>query len=251
MLESCQSGGWMSRFWLILIVIGALKLLAQPEYSPIQLNSDIVKPDSSEINRIKILENTTTENAIEENDVEHITAKKNPWLYDNRLGCLTDGVTYLVPMIVLYSIAPGLNHEFYPLSNQCTPCFYPIGLVFIEKMYKNILTTTERKKDEFSGISCSFQRGEALPYYQWRLDYSEGELFPNIEFMSLNSININYFLSINSKLKILLNINHYNCYLNGPNFISFGAGLSINDYNIILEKVIVGFYHFGDVSAGL
>jgi len=35
-------------------------------------------------------------------------------------------------MITLYSIAEEVDDKFLPLDNYCTPCIYPIGLVFAE-----------------------------------------------------------------------------------------------------------------------
>jgi len=153
-------------------------------------------------------------------------------------------------MITLYSIAEEVDDKFLPLDNYCTPCIYPIGLVFAERMWKRLLLNEEAKGiDENINISLSIQSGVALPYYEYPY-YNEIGI-PNTGFLDLNLICLRSGKRINNRLNINLLMQLYNYYISGPLFYSTGIEVEVNEFNVIIEKIIFGIYPTESVTYAL
>ncbi|MGD9679325.1 MAG: hypothetical protein AB7V16_13370 [Vulcanibacillus sp.] len=255
----------MKRLLTLFLVIGVLGIYGQTTECEIQTETQAEIDTIQQADTVKINEQQNEDTSVikenidskgvsgKGNDDSLITMKKNPWLYDWRYGCLTDGLTYLIPMITLYSIAERVDDNFLPLDNYCTPCIYPIGLVFAERMWKSSMTIKGGNKvsNREWFFSISLQKGVALPYYSPKFEYQEGNLFPNIGFLDFNLINFENKVKINSKLKIYLSLGLYNFYISGPSFYLVGTGITLNDFNVSIEKVLAGYYTIGDVPSGI
>ncbi|MEJ5308105.1 MAG: hypothetical protein WHT27_07400, partial [candidate division WOR-3 bacterium] len=142
--------------------------------------------------------------------------------------------------------------KFLPLDNYCTPCIYPIGLVFAERMLKStILKKTEYEIKSKSNLSIYFQVGASLPHYAKLFDSQEGVIFPPVSMILLYNFKVKYDFRINQDLKLCINIDYYDhFYLRNinPKFISTSFGLEIKGFDINLEKVMLGYYN--EISIG-
>jgi len=232
------------------LVIGVLGIHGQTTETDTTLQAETIRINEQAVQRdtSNITENTGKATSLKEKDsLSLIETKKNPWLCDWRYGCLTDGLTYLIPMITLYHIvAPQMHLSYYPLDNCFTPCIYPIGLVFAEKIIKNIILTENRDllKSE-NEIKIFAQTGFGLPYYATIFNRGQSLCQELDEFSHLiNNIGINYISSLKAwNNNILVGLNFYSFPDEGsPVFFSTGLGLVINNYDVSVEKVILGKY---------
>ncbi len=254
----------MKRLITLFLVLGVLGVYSQTTEGEIQSEADIKQQadttqnaDTIKINEQEnedtsvIRENIDSMDVLEKSDDDSlITIKKNPWLYDWRYGCLIDGLTYLIPIIIYYTplVDSQLYFSYYPLNDCVTPYIYPVGLVFAEKIIKSIILTENREllKSE-KEIKIFAQTGFGLPYYARLFIQNEFAPFPElVEFSHLiNDMGINYVSPIkiwNNNIFVALNFYTFPD-KNSPVFVSTGLGLVINNYNVSVEKVVLGKYN--------